>query len=43
LIKVLQTAYGIRCDADATFRAVVEKIAARRSQENHAQPAMKNS
>jgi hypothetical protein len=29
LIKVLQAAYGIRCDADATFRAVVEKIAER--------------
>ena len=32
LIKVLHAAYGIRCDADATFRAVVEKIAERWSQ-----------
>ena len=32
LIKVLHAAYGIRCDADATFRVVVEKIAERWSQ-----------
>jgi hypothetical protein len=43
LIKVLHAAYGIRCDADATFRVVVEKIAERWSQENHAKPAVKNS
>ena len=33
LIKVLYAAYGIRCDADATFRAVVEKIDERWSQQ----------
>ena len=43
LIKVLQTAYGIRCDADASFRVVVEKITERWSQQNHVQPAVKNS
>jgi hypothetical protein len=32
LIKVLQTAYGIRCAADATFRALVEKVTASRAQ-----------
>lgn len=32
LIKVLQAAYGVRCDADETFRAVVEKIAEHGSQ-----------
>jgi predicted nucleotidyltransferase len=32
LIKVLQTAYGIRCTVDATFRALVEKVTASRAQ-----------
>ena len=32
LIKVLQTAYGIRCAADATFRALVEKVTESRAQ-----------
>ena len=32
LIKVLEVAYGIRSDAHATFRGVVEKIAQRCSQ-----------
>ena len=32
LIKVLQAAYGIRCDADATFRALVEKVTESRAQ-----------
>jgi hypothetical protein len=32
LIKVLQTAYGIRCDAGATFRALVAEVTASRAQ-----------
>ena len=31
LIKVLHAAYGIRCDADTTFRALVEKVAESRA------------
>lgn len=42
LIKVLYAAYGIRWEADATFRLVVENIAQRSSQEDQAQPAVKN-
>ena len=32
LIKVLHAAYGIQCDADTTFRALVAKITASRAQ-----------
>ena len=32
LIKVLQTAYGIRCAADATFRALVAEVTESRAQ-----------
>jgi hypothetical protein len=32
LIKVLHAAYGIRCDARATFRALVEKVTKSRAQ-----------
>jgi len=32
LIKVLHAAYGIQCDADMTFRALVAKITASRAQ-----------
>jgi hypothetical protein len=32
LIKVLHVAYGIQCDADTTFRALVEKVTESRAQ-----------
>ena len=32
LIKVLHVAYGIQCDADTTFRALVEKVTQSRTQ-----------
>jgi len=32
LIKVLHAAYGIQCDADTTFRALVEKVTESRAQ-----------
>jgi len=37
LIKVLHAAYGIQCDADTTFRALVEKVTESRAQ-NAPQP-----
>ncbi|MBI2534329.1 MAG: hypothetical protein HYW03_19250 [Deltaproteobacteria bacterium] len=37
LIKVLHAAYGIQCDADTTFRALVEKVMESRAQ-NTPQP-----
>lgn len=37
LIKVLHVAYGIQCDADTTFRALVEKVTESRTQ-NAPQP-----
>src|SRR3990172_2005732 len=37
LIKVLHVAYGIQCDADTTFRALVEKVMESRAQ-NTPQP-----
>ena len=37
LIKVLHAAYGIQCDTDTTFRALVEKVTKSRAQ-NAPQP-----
>jgi hypothetical protein len=38
LIKVLHAAYGIQCDADTTFRALVEKVAEHRRQKKTLAP-----
>ena len=38
LIKVLHVAYGIQCDADTTFRALVEKVAEHRRQKETLAP-----
>ena len=38
LIKVLHAAYGIQCDADTTFRALVEKVAEHRRQKETLAP-----
>ena len=42
LSKVLNAAYGVHCGADATFRAVVEKIAQRWSEERPSTPSKRN-